>query len=71
MPLSNGVYDPETLKIAKIAFNNACAALPPERDSQHMRGLLAQCVLTVAGRGERDPERLSTVALRMIDQAAA
>jgi len=70
MPLSNGVYDPETLAIAKTAFNDACAALPAERDTQQLRSQLAQCVLQVVARGVRNPERLSADALRMIDQAA-
>ncbi len=70
MPMTNGVHDPETLAIAKIAFSEACAALPPERDTQSVRTLLAECVLKAAAGGERDPDRLSADALRMMNKAA-
>jgi hypothetical protein len=62
-------YEPKTIAIMKLAFDEACAALPPERATQSARALVAECILTAAA-GERDPENLCAHALTSINRAA-
>jgi hypothetical protein len=70
MPKTVRFYEPETIAIMKLAFDEACAALPPTRASQSARALVAECILERAATGERDPEHLCAYALRSIDKAA-
>jgi hypothetical protein len=60
MPETARFYEPETIAIMKVAFDEACAALPPERATQSARALVA----------ERDPANLCAHALRSITRAA-
>ena len=66
MPETARFYEPETIAIMKIAFDEACAALPPGAS----RALLAECILEAAAAGERDPDNLCAQALRSITRAA-
>ena len=66
MPETARFYEPETIAIMKIAFDEACAALPPGAP----RALLAECILEAAAAGERDPDNLCAQALRSINRAA-
>jgi hypothetical protein len=70
MPGTNTIHDPEFIALVKLVFDQACAVLPPERDTQSTRALLAECILKAAGAGERDPTRLRAHALRRIDKVA-
>ena len=50
------VYDPDTLKIMSMAFDNAHKCLPEKyRKSDQARRKLALLVMRHIGRGERDP----------------
>ena len=50
------VYDPDTLKIMSMAFDNAHKCLPEKyRESDQARRKLALLVMRHIGRGERDP----------------
>jgi hypothetical protein len=53
-----------------LAFDEACAGLPPGRATQSARALVAECILKAAAEGERDPENLCAHALRTINRAA-
>jgi hypothetical protein len=66
----NTIHDPEFIRFLKQVFEAACAALPPERDTQSTRAHLAECILQAAAAGERDPVRLRAYALKSIDEAA-
>ena len=67
MPVPKGhLYGSETLAISKLAFEEACAALSPEWDSQSTRTFLAERILKAAAAGARDPMRLKYHALEMI-----
>jgi hypothetical protein len=68
MPETARFYDPETIAIMKLAFDEACAALPPGRASA--RAFVAECILDAAAAGERDPASLCAHALRSINRAA-
>jgi hypothetical protein len=70
MPKTVRFYEPETIAIMKLAFDEACAALPPKRATQGARALVAECILEAAATGERDPVHLCAYALRSIDKAA-
>jgi hypothetical protein len=56
MPETARFYDRETVTIMKLAFDEACAGLPPGRATQSARALVAECILKAAAAGERDPE---------------
>jgi hypothetical protein len=58
-----GAFDPETLAILKFAFDDACAQLAAYRHTPSMRSMLAERILKLAAKGERDPVRLRTYAL--------
>jgi hypothetical protein len=72
VPEASGIYDretfeiakaaPEVLAIARAAFDQVCAALPPDRDDQSTRVLIAERILREATAGERDPDRLRAIA---------
>ena len=70
MPETARFYDRETITIMKLAFDEACAALPPGRATQSARALVAECILEAAAAGERDPTNLCAHALRTIARAA-
>ena len=66
----NTIHGPEIIALLKQVFEAACAALPPERDTQSIRAHLAECILQAAATGERDPARLRDQALKSIDGVA-
>jgi hypothetical protein len=70
MQYSNTIHNPEFIAFARAVFDEVCAALPPERNTQSTRALLAECILKAADAGERDPARLRAHALRSIDEVA-
>jgi hypothetical protein len=70
MPETARFYEPETIAIMKVAFGEACAALPPERATQSARALVAEYIFKDAAAGERDPANLCAHALRSITRAA-
>jgi hypothetical protein len=70
MPETNTIYDPEFIALLKLAFEEACGMLPPGRDTQSTRALMAECILKVAATGERDPVRLRAEAFRSIENVA-
>jgi hypothetical protein len=68
---AQGAFDPETLTILKDVFDEACALVPEAQSTPEMRTILAERILNLAGRGERDPIRLRTYALMQVAPAAA
>jgi hypothetical protein len=66
----NTIHNPEFIALARAVFDEVCATLPPARDTQSTRALLAECILKAAGAGERDPARLRACALRSLDEVA-
>jgi hypothetical protein len=69
VPTANTIYDPEFIAVLKLAFEEACRMLPPGRDTQSTRALMAEYILKAAATGERDPVRLCAQALRSMDSA--
>jgi hypothetical protein len=56
-------FDPETVELLRTAVDAAWDALTPSRKQTVLRSELAQRILVAAGQGERDPDRLRTIAL--------
>jgi hypothetical protein len=69
MPETAASFEPETLSVLKTAFDETCAALPPELLTQSTRAFIAECILQAAAKGERDAVRLRNHALLSIDRA--
>jgi hypothetical protein len=68
MPARYTIHTPESIAFAKAVFDDLCAALPPERDTQDIRALIAEYVLKAAGTGERDSTRLRAHVLQSIEE---
>jgi hypothetical protein len=56
-------FDPATLRELRAVFDDACAMLPPSQQSSEQKCALAQRILMLAAKGERDPRRLRDAAL--------
>ena len=68
MPFSNyrDNFDPETLAILEIAFNEAWEVLLASGgnfDQKATRDALAELIISFAAEGETDPKRLKALAL--------
>jgi hypothetical protein len=63
MSAEDKAFDPETLAILKVAFDEACLDLGPGQRIPSVRANLAQRILSRASQGERDPVRLRAYAL--------
>jgi hypothetical protein len=60
---NNGSFDPETLAILKTVFDEACARLSADQRTANMRSAVAERILKLAAKGERDRGRLLAYAL--------
>jgi hypothetical protein len=60
---TNGSYDPVTVRILREVLDDAWATLPSEQQTQIEKSALALRILRLASSGERDPTRLSALAL--------
>ena len=49
-----------------VAFNSACVELQDSKLSNLVREIIAERIIVAAKRGERDPERLRSIALAAI-----
>jgi hypothetical protein len=68
--LCNGSFDPPTLAIIEVAFDEAWLTLKAVGNSTVKPDELARCVLRLAMDGERDPVRLHDEALLGLVPAA-
>jgi hypothetical protein len=57
------VYDPETIKLLRAVLDEAWNSLVTEQQAQTSKCLLAERILGLAAKGERDPMRLRIAAL--------
>ena len=58
-----GSYDPDTVRILREVLDDAWATLPSEHQTQTEKSALALAILKLASNGERDPTRLSALAV--------
>ena len=65
MPFSNyrHNFDPETLAILEIAFNEVLLASGGNFDQKATRDALAELIISFAAEGETNPKRLKELAL--------
>jgi hypothetical protein len=56
-------YDPETISLLRRAVDDAWDSLHPLQKEFTSRALLAERILNLAAKGERNPERLRHAAL--------
>jgi hypothetical protein len=56
-------FDPETLTLLRGVLDEAWASLPPQDQEARRKSDLAQRILNLAARGERDPVKLKAAAL--------
>jgi hypothetical protein len=59
----NGTFDPETLAILEGVFDEAWASIQAQRNGNITRAALAECIINLAVKGERNPARLLDGAL--------
>lgn len=58
-----GVFDPQTVELLRTVLDDAWSDLLPEQQATVSRNLLAERLLRLAARGERDPDALRARAL--------
>lgn len=56
-------FEPETIELMRKVLDEAWEGLPPTRRQAALKTDLAVRILSAAGHGERDPDRLRAVAL--------
>lgn len=71
MPFSDAAYDPDTLQLLMLAFNDACAE-QTIGDAHHApsragRTLMALRLMMATAGGERDPEQLRRAAVHAVE----
>jgi len=70
MTRADASYDPAALVILKDAFETAVARLPRSNQTAEQKLTIASRILAAAALGERDPARLSSLALAGTKTAA-
>jgi hypothetical protein len=71
-PMPRGsVFEPETTQAMGIAFERACIELRLTDQGDPISKLLADHIIELARRGERDPDELCAQALRALIQEGA
>ena len=59
----DAAFDPEATRSLGSAYDIACRSLHPKGRPPVIQEMLAMKIIEAAQRGERDPERLATIAL--------
>ena len=59
-------FDDEVTHVMGLAFDAACAELHERNLLQLVREVIAERIIEAAKRGERDPQRLCSIALAAI-----
>jgi hypothetical protein len=59
----HGSYDPETITLLRSVLDAAWNSLSPAQQARISKSVLAERVLRLAARGERDPARLRVHAI--------
>ena len=60
---SDTVFDPETVAVLGAAFDKTIAALRDGRQPEPVREAIAERIIALAAKGERDPDRLCEATL--------
>ena len=62
----DGSYDPETITLLRSVLDAAWNSLSPTQQAHISKSVLADRVLKLAARGERDPARLRVAIVEVI-----
>jgi hypothetical protein len=60
---SGAVFSPDLIALMKVVLEDASAALPEAKRTSAIRAEMACHILAAAGKGERNPEVLKTLAV--------
>jgi hypothetical protein len=63
---SDSVFDDEATNIMGLAFEAACAELQDSNLSNLVREMIAERIIEAAKRGERNPQRLCSIAIAAV-----
>jgi hypothetical protein len=64
MPFTGTAFDTETLDLPRSVLDEAWSSLRPHEQQQSAKSVLAQRILKLAAKGERDRKRLYYAAMR-------
>jgi hypothetical protein len=60
---SGAVFPPDLIQLMKVVLDDATASLPEAKRTSAIKAEMACHILAAAGRGERNPEVLKTLAV--------
>jgi hypothetical protein len=60
---SEQCFDEETTSLVGQAFDKVCSKLRDQRQRHSLKESIAKRLIAIAGRGERDPEKMCEAAL--------
>ena len=60
---SGAAISPDVIQLMKIVLEDATASLPEAKRTSAIMAEMACCILAAAGKGERNPEVLRTLAV--------
>jgi hypothetical protein len=67
VPHSSVGFDEAAISAMGLAFERACASLQTSGIATTVREIIAERILEAAAQGERDPDRLYDLALKILD----
>jgi hypothetical protein len=60
---SEQCFDDETTSLVGQAFDKVCSKLRDQRQRHSLKESIAKRLIAIAGRGERDPEKMGEAAM--------
>ena len=60
------VFPPDLIQLMKVVLDDATAALPEAKRTSAVKAEMACSILAAAGKGERNPEILRTLAIESL-----
>jgi hypothetical protein len=64
--MSDRSFDAEMTALIGQAFDNICRELHDSGQPESVKEIIAKRIIEVAGRGERDPDRISEAVLKCL-----
>jgi hypothetical protein len=66
LQISDRSFDAETTALIGQAFDKTCRELHDKGQPASVKEIIAQRIIEIAGRGERDPDRISEAVLKCL-----
>jgi hypothetical protein len=70
MSIQHACFAPEEITLLREALDHAWTRMSPKEQSEHTKSELAEQILKLAARGERDPVQLCDYALQKTRERA-